>query len=200
MPKTALTLDVTAWMGNQKTLGEWKYLNHGRIRFMPFQSSHAPHFLKMKFFEGAQEVLLSSLPRKVSDYREGQTLVYIVDFLNKNGSIAFRLYYQDAASTGQWGWLPESMIKEHPIDVSIFCVAGFGQVEDYPENVAIHLKPKFVILSHWEDFFVPASFDQKEVKALRATDIPSFIDRLSKVLPSRSRWVLPKPGSWVRYP
>ena len=182
-----------------KTPGQWIYNQNRTIRFMAIESEHAPHFAGIKFLpEGHYNKDLKRLPRTVFGWVEGQTYAYLIDFLDEQGSIAFRVHYQDAASTPPLGFAPELPANEQKrVDLAILCVASFKQVNNYPEGIVRAIRPKNIMLGHWEDFFRKQG---KPVKALRATNVGSFIKRLEAVLPEDSKWFLPLPFAQMRFP
>ena len=60
----------------------------------------------------------------------------LIDFLNPDGKIAFRIYYQDTASSPGMGYIPDfDPVDQAPVDVAILCVGSFSQVKDHPEHI-----------------------------------------------------------------
>ena len=148
-----------------KTPDNWIYNQDRTIRFMAIESEHAPHFAGIKFLpEGHYNKDLKRLPRTVFGWVEGQTYAYLIDFLDEQGSIAFRVQYQDAASTPPLGFAPELPANEQKrVDLAILCVASFTQVNNYPEGIIKEIQPKNIILGHWEDFFQKARQTRKGI-------------------------------------
>ena len=165
-----------------KTAGQWIYNQDRTIRFMAIESEHAPHFAGIKFLpEGPYNKDLKRLPRTVFGWVDGETYAYLIDFLNEQGGIVFRVHYQDAASNPPFGFVPELPLGvQKRVDLAILCVASFTQLNNYPEGIVRAIRPKNIILGHWEDFFRKQG---KPVKALRATNVRAFIKRLEVVLP-----------------
>ena len=192
-----VTIDTHAAKGGSP--GQWIYNQNRTIRFMAIESEHAPHFVGIKFLpEGPYKKDLKRLPRTVFGWVEGETYAYLIDFLDEQGGVVFRVHYQDAASRPPFGFVPELPADDQRrVDLAILCVASFTQVNNYPEGIIRHIKPKHVILGHWEDFFRKQG---KPVKALRATNVGNFIKRLEAVLPEDSQWFLPKPFTRMRFP
>jgi L-ascorbate metabolism protein UlaG (beta-lactamase superfamily) len=179
--------------------GEWRYTAGKRIRFMAIRSEHAPHFFGIKLYSGEVFEKLDRLPKRAWGWKEGQTLAYLIDFMGEGGSIDFRIHYQDAASNPPLGFPPPFEPKDQKrVDVAIVCVPGFDQVKNYPEGIIQHIKPRFVILGHWEDFFRPRTEDPEDLQVVPLTDPSVFIARMKKVLPSDANWAMPRPGSWLQ--
>ena len=191
-----VTIDTHA--ANGRTPGQWIYNQNRTIRFMAIESEHAPHFAGFKFLpEGPYNKDLKRLPRTVFGWVEGETYAYLIDFLGEQGSIVFRVHYQDAASNPPFGFVSELRADERKrVDLAILCVASFTQVNNYPEGIIRHIQPKHIILGHWEDFFRKQG---KPVKALRATNVGNFIKRLEAVKPEDSQWFMPMPFTQMRF-
>jgi NADPH-dependent 2,4-dienoyl-CoA reductase/sulfur reductase-like enzyme len=105
--------------------------------------------------------------------------------------VAFRIHYQDSASNTPLGYPPAlDGDDQRSTDVAIVCAASFSQVEGYPEGVLRAVDPRYVVLGHWEDFFIS---QEKPPRPVPMTDVAEFVTRTERVLPESSRWVLPKP-------
>jgi L-ascorbate metabolism protein UlaG (beta-lactamase superfamily) len=185
--------------GTPQRPGQWQQVSGGRIRFMALESAHAPHLWGWKFFGGNYESDLRALPTRAGGWREGQTLAYLVDFLGEEGQVEFRLYYQDAASAPPAGFPPpfDQAADQHRVDVAVLCAAGFEQVEDYPEGIVQYLKPRALVLVHWENFFAPLPVDPRRLRTVPRLDLREFLRRLEQVLPPDARVELPAPGVWM---
>ncbi len=140
--------------GDQEHAGRW--LAYGpTVRIMPLRSRHAPHFDGYTLYQGTIDRPLDDPPEWATDWVDGETFAYLVDFLDDAGALAFRVYYQDAVVAPPFGFAPDELIAEHPVDVAIFVPATFDQVDWHPEAFVENLAPRRVLLGHWEDFFVP---------------------------------------------
>ncbi|MCK6467882.1 MAG: hypothetical protein L6Q53_06770 [Candidatus Brocadia sinica] len=190
---------VDTYAAKGKTPGQWIYNQDRTIRFMAIESEHAPHFAGMKLLpEGPYDKDLKHLPRTVFGWVEGQTYAYLIDFLNEQGNIAFRVHYQDAASTPPLGFVPDLPANDlKRVDLAILCVASFTQVKEYPEGIIRAIRPKNILLGHWEDFF---RNQKRPVKVLRTTNVRNFIKRLESVMPGDSQWQMPMPFTQMRFP
>ncbi|MBW2578062.1 MAG: MBL fold metallo-hydrolase [Deltaproteobacteria bacterium] len=174
--------------------GRW--VSVGDVRFMAIQSEHAPHAFGIKLYGGEIREDLSRPPRRATGYREGQTFAFLIDFLDPDGSVAFRIHYQDSASNTPLGYPPAlDGDDQRSTDVAIVCAASFSQVEGYPEGVLRAVDPRYVVLGHWEDFFIS---QEKPPRPVPMTDVAEFVTRTERVLPENSRWVLPKPHAVLR--
>ena len=182
--------------GDWRAPGQWKPLAGGGMRVMALRSEHAPQFLGVRAFGGPIDQDLTSLPNTAYGWKGGQTLAFLIDVLGEDGSPLLRFHYQDAASTPPLGFPPPmEMIDSHPVDVALLCVASFDEVPRYPEELMAALKPRHVVLAHWENFFSK----RRPPPPLPFLDTLSFSMRLTSALPSGARWHTPLPGTTIRF-
>jgi L-ascorbate metabolism protein UlaG (beta-lactamase superfamily) len=191
-------------IGESTKAGHWWYVSKNRIRFMALKSEHAPVFLHLKFFEGNYEQPLKEIPRRATGWVEGQTLGYLIDFLNADGKVDFRIHYQDSASTHPLGFPPplDQLPDPRPVDLAIICMPGFDQVPDFPEEIVKRLQPHYVVVIHWENFFRLLPDDRKDLRTLPTVNAEGFIARLDAALKSTnpaSSYTLPARGAWLRF-
>jgi hypothetical protein len=187
-------LEVDSLAGDVHTPGQWIPVSPG-VRVMPLRSHHGPHFEGITLFRGTADRPRARRPELASDWVDGPTYAFLVDFVDAAGGVAFRVYYQDAVAAPPFGLAPESLIAERAVDVAILVPATFDQVEWHPEAVVVNLRPRWVLLGHWEDFFVPPSGRERPVML---TDLGHFRARLARAHAGES-W-LPARGAEFRFP
>ncbi len=187
-----VTLDASAasrWMP-----GRW--FSVGDVRFMAIESEHAPHAFGIKLYGGEIREDLPQPPVRATGYKEGQTFAFLIDFLDPDGSVAFRIHYQDSASNTPLGYPPTlTGDDQRSVDIAIVCAASFSQVKGYPEGILRALDPRYVVIGHWEDFF---RAQEEPLRPVPMTDVAEFIERTRRALPEDSRWVLPRPHALLR--
>lgn len=171
-------VEVDSLAGDETGPGRWIELG-GAVRVMPLVSHHAPHFEGYTLYSGTADVPREREPGAADGWVDGPTYAYLADFLHPDGSVALRLYYQDAVSAPPLGLAPEGMMENRPADVAIFVPATFDQVDWYPEALVENLRPRWVLLGHWEDFFAPPD---DPTRSIRFSDMGHFEDRLDRVL------------------
>jgi len=169
---------VDGWEATAERPGRWIPLGKS-LRVLPLRSEHAPHFEGVTLYEGTADVPRREAPGQADEWLDGPTYAYLVDFLDGDGSVAFRVYYQDAVAPAPAGFAPEALMEERPVDVAILVPATFDQVDWHPEAFVANLRPRWVLLGHWESFFVPPS---DPTRSVFATDMPHFEARLDRVL------------------
>jgi hypothetical protein len=147
-------------VGGAAKKGVWIQPTGSHVRFMALHSSHAPtlHFLfnhlPYTFSSGTYTEPRNDLPRTPRGWRLGEPYAYLIDVLDSANRPVFRIFYQDAAADSQYSVLPPLPPEDrHAVDVAIICAGNFGNARDYPTALFDHVKPKYAIVGHWEDFF-----------------------------------------------
>ncbi|MGE0158843.1 MAG: MBL fold metallo-hydrolase [Gemmatimonadales bacterium] len=168
---------VDAMAGDQRTVGQWIPYGEG-VRVMPLRSFHAPHFDGYTLYRGTRAEPLSEEPAWASEWLDGETYAFLIDFMAGPDSIAFRVYYQDAVAPPPAGFAPDALIEERPVDLALIVPATFDQVDWHPEALVENLNPRRVLLGHWEDFFSPV---EEPARSVRLTDLRHFERRLERV-------------------
>ena len=184
--------EVNDIAGDQRTAGTWLSYGPG-VRIMALRSLHAPHFEGYTLFQGTRARALTTEPRWAREWLDGTTHAYLVDFLNPDKSVAFRIYYQDAVVPPPLGFAPEAVIRERPVDAAILVPSTFDQVDWNPEAFVENLQPQRVLLGHWENFFsAPIS------PADPLTNLVHFENRLERVFDGE--WWKPELWTEFRFP
>jgi L-ascorbate metabolism protein UlaG (beta-lactamase superfamily) len=197
-------LESRAWAapahGEPEQPPHWVYASR-RLRFMALKSEHAPVFWGIKFFEGHYDRPLPHPPTRPSEWREGQTLAYLIDFLGVDGrTVEFRIHYQDAASNPPYGFPPlfSGSADQRNVDLAILCMPGFDQVKEYPEAIIRRTQARAALLIHWEDFFAPLPDDPRDLRTVPTLDAQGFLERVKPAL-GGAPFKMPAPGAWLRY-
>jgi hypothetical protein len=158
----------------------------GRVRVTALHSDHAPHFFGHKFMAGEVVRPMTSIPSRVGQYLEGQTLVFLVDFLDDQESVVWRIFINGAANSAAGAEAlrkHQSLLNEHRINVAILCVPGWDKVDDYPDNLLRLLRPENIVLSHYDDFgspYTPGEDPNNGMRFLPFADYDGFIERLKQ--------------------
>ena len=179
--------------GDPATPGEWIYAPDGRIRFMALRSEHAPHFMGIHLYEGQRDAPPERLPERPGEWLEGTPLAFLIDVLTPSGEVAYRIHYQDAASEPPAGFPPHPG-DGVPVDLAILCPPGSEEVTAYPEGILERLRPRAVLLGHWEDFFQQRS---EPLRGVPGTDLDEFVLRVRAVLGEASFLGMLEPGDGV---
>jgi hypothetical protein len=192
----ARIVDAESAMAVGATPGQWFYSPERRLRAMAIKSEHAPHLFGIKLLTGSYMEDLTELPRSTFGWKEGQTLAWLVDLLDKQGRPLYRIHYQDAASTPPLG-LPPQLPDSKRVDVAVLCVGAWNQAAAYPQVLLQRLQPRLALLGHWEDFF---GNDPHQPQGLRLQDIRGMVGVTRANLPADGSLKLPVPFAQIPLP
>lgn len=135
---------------NGKPSTRWFTSTGGRLRAMALQSMHAENFFT-PLMAGGYPSALTSLPKTLFGWKEGQTLAWLVDLMDEENKPAYRIHFQDTASQAPYGFPPD-LGDGKGVDVQILPVASWDKVPPYPVGILNRNKPRLVVLAHWEGF------------------------------------------------
>jgi len=186
------------------------------VRVLPIASSHADHFAGYHYAPGEVVAPWTTWNDKGHpDMREGLPFAFLVDFLDADGSPAFRLHYQDTASDAPLGFPPPEAIAERPVDLAVTCMPSSWRARDYPRGVLERTRAAHVLVLHYEDFFrtldrplrfVGALTDRRAATFLEAVRVEMALPRHAPAGPEPfacgpggSAWSMPLPGEWLRF-
>ena len=184
-------------VGSTQHTGRWLSVAGGRARVMAVESNHAPNVgpLRYTYANTIDTRPRSSLPRTTHGWHKGEVYAYLIDLLDAGGKPVFRVFYQDAAAGPDHASLPPLTGDDRrTVDLAIICAGNFGNVTDYPTALLRQLRPKQVIVAHWEDFFrtmIPP------FRGISFTDTQLLASRLQEAV--GDRWVTPEPMTRMVY-
>jgi hypothetical protein len=186
-------------VGTATRAGVWIQPAGSRIRFMALQSSHAPtlHWffghLPYTFSSGTYTEPRNGLPRTPRGWRMGEPYAYLVDVLDAANRPLFRIFYQDAAAEPEYSAVPPLAPEDQrSVDVAIICAGNFGNARDYPTALLDHVKPRYVVVGHWENFF------QSPLPPFEAIPFNSSSELAKRVSHGvDANWVTPEPRAHI---
>jgi hypothetical protein len=187
--------------GRRERQGVWYYTEDSAYRFMALIAGHAPTFREWRrsytFTAGSVDVDLDSLPHTAAEWKLGEPYAFLIDVLAAGTrEPVFRIYFQDAPSEPPLGFPPSELLAERAVDVAVLCAATSSNVSNTPDSLLAVLKPRQVIVAHWEDFFRSQTLPSH---LSPATDLDSFRESLGKSLPRSAGWVMPLPQTTFRF-
>jgi hypothetical protein len=185
--------------------GDWISLSE-RIRVLPVEGEHAPHFLNIEMMHG--EVGEEGIPglkeatskTKATDWKRGKVYSFLIDFMNSD-KIEYRIFIQSSSCKPPFGIPPATELAEKKVDLAFIGVASTQNVKDYPATLLKTIDPAKTVLIHWEDFFRPYG---SPVKTVRFTNFNKFFRRLSNVYDVESlrdikaKVIMPEPGTFIK--
>lgn len=152
------------------------------VRMKAFCSMHPAQIGPYHFGAGAIDRDQCDLPAAASGWLEGQTLAFLVDFLDDHGAPVYRVYYQDAPTNAPSGHVPAATLADKPVDVAILCVGSSDAVTDQPAAILANVQPRFALSGHWEDFFQPVG----STAPIPLLDVAGYTQRAQAALPGTS--------------
>lgn len=165
--------------------GDWIQVPGANVRIRALCSMHPDQFLGIVHYaEGCVDEPQASPPTYAGDWLEGATVSWLIDFLDDDGNIAWRVYYQDAPTDAPIGDVYPDLLAERPVDLALLCVGSYDYVRDAPAEALANMDPRYVVGIHWENFFQtqdlpiepiplqpdPGDFDDRAADALGADD------------------------------
>ena len=194
LPRERVRVIEPVEVGDVEREGRWIQIGP-RARIMPLLSDHGPHFAGITLYSGVRRRDMTEPPQVSGDWLDGRTLAYLVDLLNRDGSVALRVYYQDAVAAPPLGLVPP-LSDGVPVDVALIVPATYSEVRWHPEALIASAPPRHILLGHWEDFF---ESPDRPAEPVPFTHLPDFVSRLRRALPQGTGWHLPMPGTRFRF-
>jgi L-ascorbate metabolism protein UlaG (beta-lactamase superfamily) len=190
--------------------GAWVPIPGARVRVRALCSEHPAQFIGYHFGLGSVDTDQCEPPPSAGNWLEGQTLAYLIDFLDPSGKPAYRVYYQDAPTDAPVGHVPADVLAEKRVDLALLCVGNYDQVADQPGAILRALSPRYAIGGHWESFFqdqtqpiVPLPFMNVDEYAQRGEMVMGTGGELPIVVngaPTAARHFVPMPGTTFQLP
>ncbi len=177
--------------------GSWQYLGK-TIKVLPILSEHSPHIAGKVFAKGPVLEPRADFPEDALDWKAGQPLSFVIDFLDDKGNTQFRVFYQSSTSSAPIGFPPASVVNDGtPFNLACIATIGHDKVKDYPEKLLDHIHPRQISLLHWESFWEPYQPGQAAPISQQALE-----DMLAKIKKSHPEIpvLVPQRGAWFTLP
>lgn len=166
--------------------GRWLHVTTN-VRIRVLCSRHSPQFLRFPPTWQGCNAPDQGPPRKPSQWPIGDTLAYLIDFMD-GGRPVFRVYYQDSPTDREYGHVAQELIDEKAVDLALLNAGGFNQVDDFPESIIANTRPRYVLFGHWEDFL---RTQERPLRPLWMYDYAELADRTAGLGP---HFWFPTPG------
>jgi hypothetical protein len=163
-----VALDDVAWDNETGHAGRWVPIGDN-VRLAAIRSEHSDQVTASMPFGPDMPIHLwrgkvedadrPKRPRSGSEWAEGTVFAYVIDFLDGQQQVIFRIYYQDSGTNPPKGFIPAELLPPYPggrtADLAILCAGGdFRRLVGHPRLILANTHPRYVVLAHWEDFFV----------------------------------------------
>jgi hypothetical protein len=185
------------------------------VRVMPLRSGHAPHLGSKRLIRGEVdepwETCLQG--KRLRALKPGQSFAFLIDLLDENGDVAFRIHHQDAASDSGLGFPAADVMRERPVDLAVVCMPSFWLVDAYPRGILGFTEARHALITHYEDFFRATDKSLRFVPTLTDAKANRFMDELREEMrrpvhrtagsrspmcgPASDAWSMPLPGEWM---
>jgi len=179
---------VDKWSENwchSDTQGKWKKIQGDSLTYQSFKATHAPHLFGITFWDGKHTKDLTEPPRITKDFKTGETYIHFFKFETPHGnpSATFNVGIVGAA-TEVLKDLPSDLqifANNNEVDVLILCVPGWDNIyaEEYPRNLLRILRPRVILLTHYDDFFNEKREDDPE-RLVPTANFNEFLNKLQK--------------------
>lgn len=195
---TERLVGLDAKMARNQSGGEWVSINP-QLRILPVYSEHSPHFGETVLASTTVQQPLQERPQDALDWKAGPNLNYVIDFLQPNETgteprVAFRVFYQSSSSGSPVGFPPQWLLDDGvPFDLALLCAANYNHVQGYPQGILALLKPRAVMLIHWEQFWEEYRTDR--ASPLPGLDFAELERRIRSVLDANVPVRLPNRGA-----
>ena len=133
----------------------------GRIRILPILSGHPPQYLFVHLYRRHLKRDARRPPTRAGHFQEGLTLAWMIDFMDGE-RVANRVYVQTSSTGWPAGWVPQSVLDEHPVDLAVLAMDCARIKARGDRSIIDFLAPKRVLFCHYEDFFRPKSRPPRE--------------------------------------
>ena len=193
--------------------GKWVRVPGAHVRVLAVCSDHPPQIGPVHYGEGDVEEEQCTPPKNMTDWKEGRTVAYLVDFLDaKTDAPVYRVFYQDAPADAPVGHVPAAFLAEKRVDLALMCVGTYDHVDDAsPARALDALGPRYALGGHWEDFFGPLDVPPQPIPFL---DVQAWGTKARAALPDAGeaqslfrngapvpyRAALPQPGDTFDVP
>ena len=189
------------------------------IRFRKVPSKHAPHFWGIHLARGKIDQRWTTPwdRHRWLCLKEGKTFAFVIDLMSPTDppKTVFRIYYQDAANPKGIGAPVLDAGDKKSFDLAVLCMASYTFVREHPEFILDAVKPRHVLVGHYEDFFQNRAYPVRFVFPLINPLANRFLVRAREAIakqqavgpgpegtvcgPSTPAYTMPMPGEWMRF-
>lgn len=178
---------VNAHLAGPDAPGRWMPHPGGRLRVLPIRSGHPDNVPGIHLWKRQLTEDRTRPPTRAAHYQEGLTLAFLIDWLDVDGSVVWRVFVENSTTGPPAGLVPEAIAAERPVDVALLGMDTANRLADGAPTCLDRIAARRVFLCHWGDFFRPKDRPPREIVKV---DLP----RLRQVLrarPDGDRFVFP---------
>ncbi|HEX5717033.1 MAG TPA: MBL fold metallo-hydrolase [Thermoanaerobaculia bacterium] len=209
---------VNSVQGKVRVLEHEPKAEVGLIRVRAVKSKHAPLFWGIHWARGevGDPWKKDWTRRRFRQLKGGTTFAFVIDLLDDLGAVRYRIYYQDSASPEGEGVPAFEDAFEPGYDLAVLCMASFKYVKNHPGGILDKLRPRHVLVTHYENFSRDSLDPDKPlqfVTLLTNRGANKFLGTVRASLsaepstgpvdavcgPSSPVSTMPLPGEWLRF-
>ena len=183
------SVEANDGMGTETTIGTWHYSADSTMRTMAFESMHPPQTAGINFWNKRYAQDLVAEPSIVSDWQGGQTLSFLVDWL-EDSVVAYRMFFLSSMAKTPYGLFPKKLLEEHGVDDLFIGASGSAEYSSFPGPVVDLCKPKRILLIHWENFF---RSKEEPFKAIDSNGLEALTKSLKEKCTAETQIITPIP-------
>lgn len=155
--------------------GTWVSVPGSHVRILAMCSTHPDQVGPYHFAEGHVDEEQCNPPQRMTEWKEGTTLSFLVDFLDaQTNAPIYRVYYQDSPTDVPTGLPPDVILANKRVDLALLCIGASNDTQNAPAPTVAALSPRYVIGGHWEDFFKSVDDTPSPIAFL---DVPAWGQR-----------------------
>lgn len=201
--------------GKVRALEDEPDVRVGRIRVRAVKSGHAPLFWHVNWARGevGEPWEEDWTRRRFRQLKAGTPFAFVIDLLDDLGAVRYRIYYQDSANPEGEGVPAFEDAFEPGYDLAVLCMASFQFVKNHPGGILEALRPRHVLVTHYENFSRGPEKPLQFVTLLTNGGANRFLDRVRTSVsdggargptaevcgPSSRVSTMPLPGEWLRF-
>ncbi len=162
-------------------------------------------FPKVTLWRGEDEEPAKELPVRAGTWPAGTTQAFVIELLDADGMVAFRIYYQDSPTIPPYGY-PDWPKSSSKYDLAILCLGGATEYKAFPRDIVRYLGPTYVMGIHWENFFDPrpmptpgATHVTEKIHYAPGVKEGRFLSAVRDAQPSGGRAIVPCPDKVARF-
>lgn len=122
------------------------------LRLKPLTAGHAPQVGNRLLYPGRISKRLEAPPSRARDFLAGEVLAYLLEL--DAGAQTHRVVFLGSTPTLHRE-LARELRASAPIDALFLPVASWDKVDGYPSALISALRPRYILLSHFNNFFDP---------------------------------------------
>jgi len=165
---------------------DWIVIEPDLLSYQSFKATHAHQFAGLTLWNKKLNKDLDKLPTITHDFQVGKTYIHIFELKapDREGYVSYKVAIVGAATgLDEFGLANKlkAYASKNDLDVLILCVPGWENIKDkkYPGNLLKILKPRVIILTHYDNFF-NEDREKDPTRLVPSAKFNEFLNKLQK--------------------